>query len=270
MTILLIFSACSTSQTPTNAELAPEERVWMEKFFKDVMLDNTAVYTLWGSKPMTDFDIHYHSEVEVRAFFDGLSEEEKKNTVVVKDYDLPENWEKWEQIRSKYRIRNYLFFKTVDLEDPKFARISFVNIKEMAFLLVNHYTTFKRETGMDFDPLKVVFEIERGSEFWNKALNNSVLVGLLYGFGLENSCSFKWKHGKHPAIYDDFCNSLKFRFSDHNMHNASIAHFSLPIFASFSEGKDEVIEKYKNEREMIRQSYRGKDFLNLTLEKLQQ
>lgn len=267
--MLLIFSACSSPHTSSSVIGTKEERTWMEKFFKDVMLDNTAIYTLWGTKPMTDIHIHYHSKEEVQAFFDGLSEEEKKTVIVIENYDLPENWVKWEQIRSRYPMKNYLFFKKADPEDPKFARITLVNIKEMTFLLLRNYDIFKQETGVNFDPFQVVFEIENDSEFWSAALNNSALIGMLYGFGLENSYSFKWKYGKHPEICNTFCDSLKFKFSDENiMGNTSLSHFSLPIFASFSSGKDLVIEKYESEREAIKKYYKGRDFLNLTLQKL--
>ena len=42
---------------------------------------------------------------------------------------------------------------------------------------------------------------------------------------------------------------------------------TLPAFTSFFK-EDEVIEKYKKEREAIRAEYEGKNFLDYTLQKL--
>lgn len=241
----------------------------MEKFFKDIMLDESAIYTLCGSKPMTTIDIHYHSDEEVMAWFNQLPEEQKKNSVVIEDYDLPGNWDKWEKIRERFPMSRYLFFKRTNPKDPKFASLYFVDVAKVALTLQENYAIFERETNLKFNPLEVAVAMEKWPEFWDKVFGNSTLIGLLYGFGLKNSSSFKWKYGDHSETCDGFCQSLKSYFSDEPAYGRlTVSQFPLPIFASFSEGKDEVIEKYKKEREAIRREYRGKDFLNLTLQKL--
>ena len=269
LTIIFFFAGCdkAPNDIPSQA-LSTEERVWMEKFFKDVMLDESAIYTLFGSKPMTAITLSYRSDEEVNAFFDQMSEEEKATAVVVNDYDLPQNWEKWGKIRSRFPMTRYLFFKKADPEDSKFATLYFVDILRVALILQEYHDIFKSETGIDFHPLQVVFEMEKGSPFWDQVFDNSVLVGLLYGFGLKNSYSFTWKYGELPETCTGFCQALLSRSSDEPTYgNATISHFRLPIFASFSE-QDEVIEKYEKERGEIKQRYRGKDFLSLTLLKL--
>lgn len=326
LSILFFISGChQTERLTVSYNLTSKERVWMEKFFKDIMLDHCAVYTLCGSKPMTKIDIYYHSEEEVMAWYDQMSDEEKKTAVVVDDYDLPENWEKWEKICSHFPMSRYLFFRRVDPEDPNFASLYFVDIAKTASTLQENYAIFRSETGFKFDPLKVVLAIKEWPEFWNKVFDSSTLVGLLYGFGLKNSSSFAWKYGDHPEAHDRFFPSLnpkiaslagqemqdfdsksaqmkgkhsqkvraprfganygskthvswtdptaifrlKSYFSDEPAFGkATLSKFPLPIFASYSDGKDEVIEKYRKEREAIRKEYRGKDFLNSTLEKL--
>jgi len=47
----------------------------------------------------------------------------------------------------------------------------------------------------------------------------------------------------------------------------SLDHFNIPSFISFST-HDEVVEKYKNERNRIKKMYQGQDFLDLTLKQL--
>jgi hypothetical protein len=270
LSILLFVSGChKTAQLPNSYDLTSEERIWMEKFFKDILLDQSAIFTLCGSKPMTTIDIHYHSDEEVMAWFNQLPEEQKKNSIVIENYDLPQNWEKWEKICPRFPMSRFLFFKRSNPEDPKFASLYFVNIAKVALTLQENYVIFKRETGFKFNPLEVVVAMKDWPEFWEEVFGNSTLLGLLYGYGLKNSSSFTWKYGDHPEACDGFCQSLKSYSSDELVFGkANVSQFHLPIFASFSDSKDEIIEKYKKEREAIQREYQGKDFLNLTLQKL--
>ncbi len=268
--IIFILSGChKTAQSPISYELTAEESAWMEKFLKDVMLDESAIFTLCGSKPMTTIDIHYHSDEEVWAWYNQMSDEEKKTAVMVEDYDLPENWDKWEKICSRFPMNRYLFFRRVNPEDPKFASLYFVDVAKVAQTLQENYTIFKRETGFEFDPHEVALAMEDWPEFWDEVFGNSTLVGLLFGFGLKNSSNFTSKYRDHPEICEESFESFKSYFSDEPAYGkVTVSEFPLPIFASFSNGEDEVIEKYKKERKAIQREYQDKDFLKLTLQKL--
>lgn len=273
--------SCEKKQTKGSlsesiAQLTADERLWMDKFFQDVMLDESAIYTLWGSKPITTIILNHISDEEINAWVEGMSEEEKKELIIsTRPYDLPENWKKWEKIRTRFSIPQYLFFKRSRSNDVRFEDIYFVNILQTALTLQQHYAIFKKYTGNDFDPLKVVFEIENeDSTFWKKALNHSLLLGILFGFGLENSSCFDWKYftdtEDNPEM-EAFITSLPFRFDENakDFADPSIHHFALPPFASFSYGeKDEIIEKYKKMRDEIKTKYKGKNFLDTTIERL--
>ena len=237
----------------------------METFFKDVFLQESAIYTLWGTKPVTKIDIHYHlpTDPEVIAFYAEMSEEDKKNAIIFDHYDLPQNWEKWEKIRERFPIRQFLFFKQADLEDPKFASIYFVNIKHTISTLQDNYQLFQQETGCNFNPSKEVFEMEKRTSFWNKVFDNPVLVGILYGYGKENSFQFRRKYQVELSSLLEGCPSNEIAID-----GLSPSYFSLPIFTSFAGGKDEVIEKFKEEREEIQKAYQGLNFLEVTLSKL--
>jgi hypothetical protein len=267
--ILISFAACDRVKKQTALpNLTHDENVCLEKFFKYVMLDEGAVYTLWGYKPMTVIPVSYYSDEEMRIAYEQMTEKEKKSVTILEGYDLPENWENWQSISSRFAIKRYLFFKKIDPEDAKCCLIYFVDIAQVVAVLQKNYEFFKRETGLDFNPLEEIHKIEAGSEFWQKALNHSALVGLLYGFGFENSVLFNCKYGKHPEFSNEFRQSLSPHFSDHSSYGkATLLTFSLPIFASFFD-KDPTIEKYQQDREQIKRNYVGKNFLNLTLQKL--
>jgi hypothetical protein len=256
--------------TTSSCKLAAEEKTWMEPFFRGVMLQHGAIYTLFGSKPMTMISFDY-TDQEPQSNEHQKSKAEKKKRIVLEDYHLLQNWEKWESIQSRFQLNRYLFFKKTDPVAPERVVIYFADLTKVALTLQENYNVFKKETGLDFDPLGESLALERGSEFWNKTFDNPALLGLLLGYGIKNSFCFQWKYSGLPVTQEKLAGSLLFRFSDQPQGGKStFEKLSLPIFASFSEGEDEVIEKYKREREAIRNIYEDKDFLLLTLQKLTQ
>ena len=247
----------------------------MTKFFNDLMLDQSAIYTLWGSKPLT-FATAYlmdsYSEEEIQAYYDNLSEEEKKNGRIVEDYDLPENWEKWEKISAKFPIKRYLLFRSkFDAEDPHSFYIFFVNVLKTATVIQENYQLFRDTVGFDFDPLEVTLQIQnQDSEFWKIAFHRSLLVGILCGFGRDNSWAFHWKHKGNSKTCGHFLENLKHTSSTKSLRGKvkiDLNNFRIPSFASF-DTNDAVVEKYTQERERIKQLYKDQDFLDLTLERL--
>jgi hypothetical protein len=256
----------SSSFEKTTHQLTANEKVWMEPFFRGLMLQNQAIYTLCGSKPMTmiSLDIEDGSQSN-----NDPKKKSKKDHIVMEDYHLLKNWGNWEEVKSKFPINRYAFFKKEDSTDPKKTTIYFADLTKVALVLQENYNTFKRETGFDFDPLRESLLLEQGSEFWDKAFDHPALLGILLGYGIKNSFCFQWKYGDLSEGKRQLAESLLFQFSDKPQGGkATFDKLSLPIFASFSQGEDEVIEKYKRERELIKATYEDKDFLTLTLQKL--
>jgi len=268
----IIFYSCSKPpEKPLN--LSKEERDWMDGFFKGIMIQEDAIYTLCGSKPLTEIVINYYTPEEKKAFVTQMTEEQKKGAIWTVDYELAENWEKWEKVRDRFPLnRRYLFFKKSHPHDPKLAFLCFVDVVKLAATLQENYELFSRETNMDFDPMEVVFELEKGSEFWNevfdKSINNSALIGVLFGYGIKNAFCFQWKWWPSDG-FQPVADKMIHRFSDkcRLQGEATIEKMPIPTFASFFED-DEMIEKYTRERDKIKKIYQGQDFLDLTLSKL--
>ena len=267
--ILLITAGChKAEQSPILYDLTTEEKTWLEEFFTGVMLQNPAIYTLRGSKPMTRISIHYYTDEEIQAYYDQMSEEEKKTAIYVEDYHLRQNWEKWEKIRDRLHISRFLFYKKNDTGDPKFASVYFVDPIKIAYTILENYPLFRNVVGFDFNPLQEALEIEKGSAFWERVNGNATLIGLLYGFGLKNSSLFYWKYWGQCEDCNSCFSCLTSYASDSLKDGTStIKNLTLPAFASFFKD-DDVIEKYKKERAVIQSEYRDKDFLGLTLQHL--
>jgi len=237
------------------------------------MIQEEAIYTLWGTKPFSEIVINYYTPEEKNAFIEQMTEEQKKSAVWTADYHLAENWDKWEKIRERFPVnQRYLFFKKPHPHDPKRAFLYFIDVVNLAVTLQENYELFSRETLMDFDPMEVVFEMEKSSEFWDKVfdrcVNNAALVGILFGYGVKNSFCFQWR-GWPSDEFEKIANSLHVKPSGDGMSagKATLEKLSIPVFVSFFEN-DEMIEKYTRERDRIKKIYQGQDFLDLTLSKL--
>ncbi len=217
LAIFLAISFFSYSQdaqpgSQETTEISKEERVWMTKFFNDFMLDSRAIFTLWGSKPITEVVIDHHSEEEMEAFYNSLSEDEKKQCRVVEDYDLPENWNRWKKVSHRFPIKRYMLFQSNWYNDANATFIYFVDILKTACVIQENYETFRRLVGFDFSPPEVVMEIQdKDSKFWKKARNSSLLWGILFGYGKENAYTFQWKYFERGKKSEKFFSSLHHR-----------------------------------------------------------
>jgi hypothetical protein len=205
---LMLFSACSSpySEQSKKFELTDDEHVWLEKFFRYFMLYETAIYTLAGSKPLTEFSLIYEDPPEEQRreekrkdylyfllnrsnekdmkFYEKLSpleKEEKAFLINDKDfiYNIEELWEKWEKIQHRFSIKKR--FLLLKRECPRevwkeifpnctaIYDILFVDVLGTALVIQENYELFRNAVGYDFDPLEVVLELENmHSKFWGK------------------------------------------------------------------------------------------------------
>lgn len=270
----LLFFSCENSAKSHSFKPIPidqEDRQWMTKFFKDMMLDERGVFTLMGSKPLTLIVLENYTEEEIQAHYASLSEEEKKNGRIVEKYDLPENWEKWEKVSARFPMKRYMLFKSGMYENPNATFVFFVDILKTTMVIQENYEIFQKAVGFDFIPIEVVLEMKiKGSKFWERVNGNSYLWGILFGYGRSNAFAFHWKHFDHPKISENFFESLNPDFSEEPLRGKveiTLKNFQIPAFVSFVDN-DPTIEAYKKERERIQEMFKGKDFLDHTLQRL--
>jgi hypothetical protein len=181
--------------------ITDEERGWLREFFHDLLFEEMGAYVLYGTKPMAWSSIEKayteEEQAQIKAWYDALSDQEKTKYIVREDdrYDFYTNFHKWERIKHRFSIKQYLFGTfpaRFDSDGPD--SLFFVNIEMALRTLLEYYEDFRRILGFDFDPLQAVFEIEnRESKFWNVVIHNDVLLGILLGFGRDNSWFFEWR-----------------------------------------------------------------------------
>lgn len=222
-------------------------------------------------------------------FYRTLRKEDKKKTVFFSDrddifdgYDL---WGKWEDFSSKNRIskRFLLSAKKVETEDGvRGYNITFVNVLQTACILEAHYQVFKNAIGRDFTPLEEALKADDPKSFVWTILNsegNHREKGLLLGCGLEDIQVFSWKYNKKEFGQKNQKKMHKFlnAITDHKTadtdqvvlkkHPFSATNFPLPAFATFFPISEQKY-RYQAERKRIMEFYKGKDFVESTLDVL--
>lgn len=234
-------------------------------------LRESAIYTLWGSKPITQVIIPYYSSEDLEVLNNQLAGESDRE-VISAPYDLDENWTKWKKISSAFPLKNYLLVEKPHPTEKNVVIVNFVNILTTALLFQEKYELFRRVLGHDFDPISLVFELKKPySADWNIITSSSVLMGLLFGHGEKNSWCFEWKYfAEHSDESQEFAEDLAFTFSDSAPPGSySLKNFPIPTFASYHTNEpDSKIEQYQKERKIIKSKYEGQDFVVLTLQKL--
>lgn len=256
-------------------ELTLDERKFLKEFFCDLLFGYDGAYTLFGTKPVslsliqtpaTDEEI-----AEWNAYYESLPEEEKTQMMMRKKrYDFPANYHKWQEIKHRFPIRQYLF--GTFLLDDKTEIILFVNIEMTIRTLLEYYDDFRRVLGLDFDPLQVVFEVENSdSPFWKKvAIEGHSLLGILLGYGRDNAWFFEWnmKYEGEQNKIGNFFRTLPSKFDgDRYIRYPDPQDFPLPIFKSFGlHPNTQLISQYRKEQKQIKKLYRGKDDVDVALD----
>lgn len=264
---IFFLSSCSNGHIKKQQpplEYSKNEKIWLSKFLTDVMLKESGIYTLWGSKPITLIQISFYSEDEIDQHYNTMTEAEKMEYTIVSDYDLDENWIKWETIKHRFLGNRFLFFHRDSISDGKIRNIYLVDLFTTALTIQENYSYFRNIIGFDFNPSEVVYEITQpNSQFWEIALKHSGLLGILFGYGPKNAWSFNWKFGNSISFLKNF----QYPFSDTLIYeNVSMSNFSIPIFAIFAD--QGPAEKFLKEKKEIRRIYSRGDFVDITLSKL--
>jgi hypothetical protein len=267
------------------------ERARYEDFFRRLLFLEQGVYTLYGSKPMTEIILSPVSPEErlllQERAFQQLSLKERSTLLASsfeyeEKYWFEETWSMWEEKLKTLPMHRYLFVeRTIGIpSDQRDRYIYFVNILETAKVIRQHYPLFKEYVGFDFDPLAVVFEMKNPTSlFWTAIWGREVtdrsvcLMGILFGYGFENSYPFSWHftQGKNPE---------EIRFIQATLNRKTPVttagelrqfnppqKFPLPCYISFSDD-DPHKEKYRQECAKIRQIYMQSDILSCTMQQL--
>jgi hypothetical protein len=273
---LALLTTCSNPKSSAKTfPITEEERAWLKGFFRDLLFEAPGAYVLYGKKPMMWYCFRKppteEEKAELEAYYASLPEEEKV-APERKRFDFYTHYYKWEKIKERFAIKQYLFGTFPPRLDHGPESLIFINVEMALKTLLEHYDDFRRVLGYDFDPLEAVFDVEnRESQFWKSIMNNNMLVGILLGYGRENSWFFDWetKYKQQQSKIGEFLRSLPLiNDAPHDILYPDPQHFPLPVFGSYGlyANQKKILGEFKKDQEKIKELYRGRDEVDLALE----
>ena len=267
--------------------LNKEEKELLRHFFDELILRASAAYVLWGTKPIADYTACFLTPEEIR---DANNEFEKlpqetKDELNKRQVSFPiiteKHWKVWEKVKDQLPMHNFIITTKV-WNEPHAPDIVVISITNLIVVLDGNYDLFKQKIGHDFNPTQVAFEYTDGegnfTEFWEKVYEDEVLKGLIFGYGKKNALFYKhwWEdfycnqkiknYPKQLAYWQNvkfICTHLKETVFKKKL---SYEEIELPFFSHLPH--DPVVEQYKHQRKEIIKAYKGKDSLQITLQKL--
>ncbi len=235
-----------------------------EKFLKHLMIENRALYTLVGLKPVTIFSfMPIIDENEKRAIYASKSAQFKQYIPFEKfkltKADCRKLWDDWRLVEDQYLGKQFRI-----MDDDKVGGGVFINIPAATLTLDKWHEDFVKITGLPFTPVEAVYFIgDPTSQFWQKIRESHYLLGLLLGFGEQNAKLFQWEHDKKMQFPMRRGTSILPGHTGKAAHELEIEDLDVPGFIIY-QVIDEQLEKYKSERERCIALYQGQDFYELT------
>lgn len=298
-TILLcnIFFTLTASSEFTSSDKEEDIRIFLE----NLMIRESGLYTLLGSKPMTLFNMTdsvdiseeglLKSYLELKKFMEKTESDSEphKAKISLPDYETYKNkcfigykafpffhkkrlWEVWQAAYPHLSTPLYkLFSRRLSKEKPDAMVGLFINVPQTVHVLRKYRSEFYQFTGMEFDTDKILDTIEdENSIFWDRVLTNHFLLGLLLGYGEKNAYLFDWitKNTLSPqsmsiARFPEL-SRIEQDVKKTMKKSITIEDLPIPYFVTF-EISDETVERYKKEREKIIPFFKDKDFVPCVL-----
>lgn len=203
---------------------------------------------------MTDICLSFGSEEET--YLEGLSEESLKSLIYINNDTILKDWESWKNYANSLHFRNFCFIETPCPNDPLHLLYFIINVDRVKDIIQENSQEFS-EIGISISNFESELKNSR-SNIWSKLLSNHYLMGLLHGYGRENSRHFlKVLNGEEQST-----------FPQEISNNHKSDDFPLPVYSC--EANDSVQKKYEAERERIKKIYKNRDFLSVTMRRLQE
>lgn len=250
---LFLFGCSKVPNHSIRQEVADEK---IEAFLTRFLLQEGGIYTLFGDKPMTDACFFIGAEKEIS--LDGLSEEALQRVVYVDHKSLLDNWLAWKEYARSIPLKVFCFVEVPCPTDPLHVLYYLINTVRVKEVIEENKEEFRTRAGINGDNFLQDLQNPKSS-FWHNILADHYLMGLLHGYGKENSDYFiQVLEGVEPANLSE-----KFHFTQ---GPCTLDNFPLPVYASLE--ADPVRDKYEEQRETIKKNYKNRNFLRVTLNQL--
>jgi hypothetical protein len=238
----------------------PKEDVFQIDFlFHHLIEQGHFAYTLFDAKPVSlyaEFDITFWGNT-----LEGMPSGGR----------FWNKWAIWEKYKNKFPLKNYLLIKEKNKsKQDEISTIFLINKKEFIKIVNQHLGLFQVVTGNAFKPEEVLKNLESGQLTFRESIKNSdLLLGVLLGFGVNNSVRFSYFSG---GIFKDakFIGARTHDLQVIGEYEYSPLIINSVYFAGdLTHSETQFLKKkYKKFRGKISKIYSKGDFLEITLSKL--
>jgi hypothetical protein len=233
--------------------LTIEERKDLTSFFKICFCSSEFGYTIFGEKPMSLDAISL-----TKPNFDD-DWEYKDDDWVVSTYRKKEGMDVWKKHFEDMELNGFsLIFYPIP-NHTEFINFSIINHKNFLSTLEENIEVFQTALNQKITSQGILNEYKKGSgEIFQRIRSHDGLLGILLGFGKENSFKFMNNEKLSPSVDPTILKGVE------------MEHVRLPCFM-VSEGSDEtkkIMESFSKQREKINKIYHKENFLETVLIKL--
>ena len=215
----------------------------VDAFLEYVLIRNGGAYVLDGSKPVIEFELtgtNYSLPCFSRNAPYHLNRSRKM-------------WQFWKDIETrKLKNPNFCFVERTAFPSCVLSHF-FINRKAITEILTIHCNAFSQVAGFS-SPTQLAYDFENeNSTFWNTVLQDHYFLGLLFGYGAENSDYYAHSECTDKSVDISYIQALIKTHVD--LTDLPIPHFRYP------ESDRQMVDFYENAKSQILQNYRKKSFI---------
>lgn len=173
-------------------EISREDTVILEKFFRTMLEKSEGGYVLYDSKPMC-INGYYDKD-----YFQNESEQHKNSAF------LREGMKRWKELNLSQYDSNIIVhgYNNEDVSAKNYVHILFINKKLFLKTVQDNLALFQYVLGPDVTPLSLLAKLTDPQETFHGVLkDDKVLIGILLGFGTQNSLYVSRMENLHDLLF---------------------------------------------------------------------
>ncbi len=197
----LLFSVDSNYEKKvlSQLELIPSQDLkWIKLLFQDTLINSELAYTLFGEKPFSFYFPAYSSvDGSTISLFSSVCFFDKN------ERPFSKGAKKWEKYSALFNTPNYALF--FDIYEEQLCTIYLINRKEFKKIAEEHISLVRSVYGKDLTSTTFLKKVEDREIDLIHPVKHHGLLGLLLGFGKENSGLFQRRQEIEPQWTETAC-----------------------------------------------------------------
>ena len=238
------------------SNLSTHKKEKIERFLKDLLIENAGIYTLYGDKPISEI-LFYTGNLKSLENAESLNVEQDEIFFVESETILKQlsNWRLWKDYQKTLKLNNFGFIEISPPNQTDYCFYYIINFEAARKVIEENLHDFTSRLGIDLSNYKKRL-MDPQSILWTKGFTDHYLMGLLYGFGKENAEYFVSRISNNEAL--EHFEIVEGPYNEDNL--------PIPLYGSCKE--DVQKQKFYFQKESIQKHLKNKNFVDEVLKKL--